>query len=188
MSLNITDRLAVGKVARIAGGLYVAYILASVLADVLGHIGLGTPQQVAQAIVTNPFSFRLGLVVAFVSAFLFLATAWGLYVLLRPVNKDLALLFLLLNAVGVAIHCASMFPLLSAMLQGGAATGMEAFSAAQLEGHRRAGAFAGRIVSIRTGREESCCTRHWVAPMIFCRQSALTGGMSPRRCASPTRP
>jgi hypothetical protein len=105
-----------------------------VLADLLGHIGLGTAQQVSQAILSNAGSFRLGLVVAFVSAFLFLLTAWGLYVLLRPVNKDLALLFLLLNAVGVAIQCASMFPLISALLQGDAASGMQAFSASQLEG------------------------------------------------------
>jgi hypothetical protein len=61
-------------------------------------------------------------------------TAWGLYVLLRPVNKNLALLFLLLNTVGVAIQCASMFPLVSAMLQGDGASHMQAFSAAQLEG------------------------------------------------------
>jgi hypothetical protein len=89
---------------------------------------------VYQAIVTNAWSFRLGLVVAFVSAFLFLMAAWGLYVLLRPVDKDLALLFLLLNAVGVAMQCASMLPLLSAMFIGGGITGMKAFSAAQLEG------------------------------------------------------
>ena len=34
--------------------------------------------------------------------------AWGLYVLLRPVNRNLALLLLLVNAVGVAIQGASM--------------------------------------------------------------------------------
>jgi hypothetical protein len=44
------------------------------------------------------------------------------------------LLFLLLNAVGVAIQCASMFPLISALLQGDAASHMQAYSAAQLEG------------------------------------------------------
>jgi hypothetical protein len=43
-----------------------------------------------------------------ISGFLFLTVAWGLYVLLRPVNKDVALLFLLLNTVGVAIQGASM--------------------------------------------------------------------------------
>jgi hypothetical protein len=131
---DITGWLAHSKIARITGGLYLTYIVVTVLADLLGHIGMGTVQQVSQAIVTNPFSFRLGLVVAFMSAFLFLLTAWGLYVLLRPVNKDLALLFLLLNTVGVAIQCASMFPLISALLQGDAASGMQAFTAAQLQG------------------------------------------------------
>ena len=42
MSPNITDHLAQDKVARITGGFYLAYILASVLATMLGHIGLGT--------------------------------------------------------------------------------------------------------------------------------------------------
>ena len=60
--------------------------------------------------------------------------AWGLYVLLRPVNKNLALLFLLLNAVGVAIQGASMLWLVSAMLQGDVTSHMQAHSAAQLEG------------------------------------------------------
>ena len=125
---------AQGRIARFAGGCYLAFILTSVLADRLGHIGLGSAQEVYQAVATDPTSFRLALVVALVSAFLFLVTAWGLYVLLRPVNKNLALLFLLLNAVGVAIQCASMLPLLSALLTGDAGSPMQAFSAAQLEG------------------------------------------------------
>jgi len=134
MSPNITDHLAQDKVARITGGFYLAYILASVLADTLGHIGRGTAEQVYQAIVTNVGSFRLSLVIALITGFLFLMAAWGLYVLLRPVNKDLALLFLLLNAVGVAIQGASMLSLVSAMLQGDGASHMQAYSAAQLEG------------------------------------------------------
>ena len=106
--------------AESTGGFYLGFVLASVLADVLGHIGLGEARQVYQAgsWPPNEGAFRLGLAIALISAFLFLMAAWGLYVLLRPVNKDLALLFLLLNAVGVAIQCASMFPLISALLQG----------------------------------------------------------------------
>jgi hypothetical protein len=134
LSPNVTDHLARDKVARITGGFYLAFILASVLADALGHIGLGDAEQVYQAIVTDVGSFRLALVIALMSAFLFLMAAWGLYVLLRPVDQHLALLFLLLNAVGVAIQCASMFPLISALLQGGGASRMQAYSAAQLEG------------------------------------------------------
>ena len=134
MSLNITDHVAQDKVARITGGLYVGFILASVLADMLGQIGFGDAQQVYQAIVTIEGSFRLSLAIALTTGFLFLMVAWGLYVLLRRVNKNLALLFLLLNAVGVAIQGASMLFLVSAMLQGDGASSMQAFSAAQLEG------------------------------------------------------
>jgi hypothetical protein len=126
--------LAQGRMARITGGVYLAYILASVLATMLGQIGFGTAPQVYQAIVTDPASFRLGLVIALISGFLFVMVAWGLYVLLRPVNRDLALLFLVLNAVGVAIQGASMLGLVSAMLQGDAANHMQAYSATQLEG------------------------------------------------------
>ena len=129
-----SDHMALDKMARITGGFYLAYILASVLATMLGQIGFGTAPQVYQAIVTNEVSFRLGLVVALTTGFLFLVTAWGLYVLLRRVNENLALLFLLLNAVGVAIQGASMLSLVSALLQGDSASSMQAFSAGQLEG------------------------------------------------------
>jgi Domain of unknown function (DUF4386) len=44
--------------------------------------------------------------------------AWGLWIILRPVNEALALLFLLLNAVGVAVQMASMLPLIAALLVG----------------------------------------------------------------------
>jgi hypothetical protein len=120
--------------ARVAGGFYIAFVLASVLAGLLGHIGMGGVDQVYQAIATDVGSFRLALVVALISAFLFLMAAWSLYVLLRRVNEQLALLFLLLNAIGVAIQCASMFPLISALLLGDDASRMQAYSAAQLEG------------------------------------------------------
>jgi len=134
MSPNTTVELAPGKVARITGGFYLTYILASVLATMLGQIGLGSAPQVYQAIVTSEGSFRLGLVIALISGFLFLMVAWGLYVLLRPVNRNLALLFLLLNAVGVATQGASLMWLISALLQGDAASQMQAYSAGQLEG------------------------------------------------------
>jgi hypothetical protein len=134
MSTNITGRIAPNAVAKIAGGCYLAFILASVLADRLAHIGLGGPQQIYQAFTANALSFRAGIAVALVSGLLFLVAAWSLYVLLRPVNRSLALLFLLLNAIGVAIQCASMFPLISAVLMGDGATHMQAFSASQLEG------------------------------------------------------
>lgn len=132
-TFEITDRVGVSGLARITGGLYLAFIVTSVLADMLGHIGLGDARQIYGAISTSEWSFRLGLVVAFVSASLFLMAAWGLYVLLRPVNQDLALLFLLLNTVGVAIQCASLLQLVSALLLVDAGGGLPTFQPAQAE-------------------------------------------------------
>ena len=134
MTPNSSLDLAPARVARITGGLYVAYIVANVLATMLGQIGMGDAPEVYQAIVTNEGSFRLALTIALVTGLLFVMVAWGLYVLLRPVNRNLALLFLVLNAVGVAIQSASLIWLMPALLQGDAASGMQAFSSGQLDG------------------------------------------------------
>ena len=134
MARGIVGVLQQNRRARVTGGFYLAFILASVLADVLGHIGIGTAEQTYQAITLHLASFRLGLVAAFVSALLFVIAAWGLYVLLRSVNDSLALLFLLLNAIGVAIQGASLLSLVSAMALAGGASHLQALPAAQVEG------------------------------------------------------
>ncbi|MBA3021719.1 DUF4386 domain-containing protein [Propionicimonas sp.] len=133
MSLVNPFNVAPKTFARSTGALYLAFIVTAVVADVLGHIGLGTAQQMADSIATDPGAFRLGLVFAYFSALLFLLTAWGLYVLLRPVNHDLALLFLLLNAVGVAIQCASQLGLVGALLTSDAAAGSIDVASAQMQ-------------------------------------------------------
>lgn len=132
-TFDITDRVGATALARITGGLYLAFIVTSVLADLLAHIGLGNAEQIYGSITTAGWSFRLGLVVAFVSSFLFLMAAWGLYVLLRTVNQDVALLFLLLNGVGVAVQCASLLQLVSAMLIVDAGAAPTTFQPAQTE-------------------------------------------------------
>ena len=62
----ISDDLIGERVARIAGGFYLAFILASVLADMLGHIGRGSAQQVYRSIVAKT---RVRSVLALVIAF-----------------------------------------------------------------------------------------------------------------------
>ena len=104
-------------VARWAGGLYLAYVLANVLASQLGHIGLSDADTLRATITGDEVLFRLGLVAAISSALLFVLTAWALYVLLRPVNEPLALLLLVLNAIGVAVQCASYLPLFAVLAQ-----------------------------------------------------------------------
>jgi hypothetical protein len=120
--------------ARWAGGLYLAYILANVLASLLGHIGLSDAQTLRATIAGNEVMFRLGLVAALSSALLFVLTAWALATLLRPVNEPLALLLLVLNAVGVAVQCASYLSLLAVLAQADSGVDVRALTGPQLDG------------------------------------------------------
>jgi hypothetical protein len=120
------------KLARITGGLYLAFVVALALADRFGF-GVVDTELAREALTTDSSQFAVGLVFGLLSAFLFVMAAWGLYVLLKPVNQDLALLFLVLNAIGVAIQVASYIPLILAMLSTDAAGFAEAFTLAQVE-------------------------------------------------------
>ena len=120
-------------VARWAGGLYLAYILANVLASRVGHIGLSDTQTLRDTITGDETMFRWGLLAALASALLFVLTAWALYTLLRPIDEPLALLLLVLNSVGVAVQCASYLPLLAVLAQADNAIDVQALSAPQLD-------------------------------------------------------
>lgn len=121
------------RLARITGGLYLAFILLLALADLFSHTGPGTAERVLESLQSGPTQFAVGLTFGMISAFTFVLAAWGLYVLLKPANSGLALLFLLLNAIGVAIQVASYFPLLFALLATDATRITTAFTFAQVE-------------------------------------------------------
>jgi hypothetical protein len=123
-----------GTVARWAGGLYLAYILANVLASLVGRIGLSDVVTLSRAISDDEARFRWGLVAALLSGLLFVLTAWALYTLLRPVDEPLALLLLVLNAVGVALQCASYLFLLAALAGNDGGVDVHGLSGPQLDG------------------------------------------------------
>lgn len=110
--------------ARTAGALYLVYIVAHIVADVMGRSGTivyGDAATTAANIAASAGLFRAGFVIDLIAAVLFLLTAWALYRLLKPVNPEVALLFLLLNLTGVAIQCVSdIFLISSALLVSGA--------------------------------------------------------------------
>jgi Domain of unknown function (DUF4386) len=110
--------------ARRAGGLYLIYIFLNIVASLLGNIGLSDAKTLQATIADDEAMFRLGLVAALGSALLFALTAWALYALLRPVDGTLALLFFVLNAVGVAVQCASYLPLLTVLAQADSSVGV----------------------------------------------------------------
>ena len=125
-------RFARRDMARWAGALYLTYILLNIIASLLGHIGLSDAKTLQATITDDETMFRFGLAAAIGSGLLFALTAWALYVLLRPVDETMALLFLILNAVGVAVQCASYLPLLTVLAQGRgstAATGLDGLAA-----------------------------------------------------------
>jgi hypothetical protein len=63
----------------------------------------------------------------------FLLAAWALYVLLKPVNKDIALLFVLLNLGGVAIWCSILLSEFATLLLLSSADYLKVFQAEQLQ-------------------------------------------------------
>ncbi len=93
--------------ARGAGLLYLAYIVTfAISAFIQGKpIVWGDAAATANGILASQEMFRLGVVAELIAALLFLLTAWALYRIFEHVDRPLALLFLLLNVVGVAIEC-----------------------------------------------------------------------------------
>ena len=124
------------KTARIAGFLYLAYFVAFFVADNGVHYTAVGPVDGA-AMVDNMIAseglFRIGFVSFILAAVLFLSSAWALYVLLKPVNKDLALLFLVLNLAGVAIKCASLLCEFAVLVLLSGADYLQVFQADQLQ-------------------------------------------------------
>ncbi len=106
------------KTARIAGFLYLLFIVTCAFAVVVQSKFIVSGDAVATAsnIMACKWLFRIGFLTELLSAVLFILSAWALYVLLKPVNKNLALLFVLLNLGGVAIECINMLNQFAALL------------------------------------------------------------------------
>ncbi len=117
-SLDGGDAISLDRTARIAGLFYLIFISTFALADYLRSqfIVMGDAAATAQNISGNELLVRLSFLTELASALFFVLAAWALYVLLRSVNKDLALLFLFLNLGGVVVECINMLNLLAALM------------------------------------------------------------------------
>jgi hypothetical protein len=87
----------------------------------------------ANNIVASEGLFRIGFMSDLLSAVFFLLSAWALYVLLKPVNENLALLFVLLILGGVAIQCINMLNQFAALLLLSGADYLKVFQADELQ-------------------------------------------------------
>jgi hypothetical protein len=126
---------SIKKNARIAGLMYLMFMAMTFLADRFACFTPGDPKAIVLKIMANEWLFRIGCISGLVSAAFFLLVAWTLYILLKPVNKNSALLFLLSNSVGAAIYCLSILNLIAGMLLLSGAGFAKQFQADQLQAH-----------------------------------------------------
>jgi hypothetical protein len=127
---------SVNKTARTAGFLYLAHFVAFFLAENGVHpsaVGSMDVVKMVSNIAAFEWLFRVGFVSFLLTAIFFFLSAWALYVLLRPVDRDLALLFMLLNLGGVAIWCAIQLGEFAVLLLQSGARYLEVFQAEQLQ-------------------------------------------------------
>lgn len=87
----------------------------------------------ARSILASEWLFRVGFMSEMVACVFFLLAAWALFVLLKPVNKSLALLFLLLNLGGVAAGCFNTLNQVAALLLLSGSNSLKVFPADQLQ-------------------------------------------------------
>jgi hypothetical protein len=103
------DGLSRDKLARWAGSAYLAYIVFGAASMILQNrqTAWGDLTLTFQHIQQGVEFFRLGFFLEIVALMFFLVAAWSYFVLLKPVEKNLALLLVLLNLGGIASECAS---------------------------------------------------------------------------------
>jgi hypothetical protein len=124
---------SIKKTARIAGFLYLLYIVTSVIANLFGRfVNVEAPVTVNNILI-HESQFRVGFVISLFSVVFLLLAAWALYVLLKPVNENVALLFLVLNLAGFAIWCFGLLNLSGSLLLVSGADYLKVFQPDQLQ-------------------------------------------------------
>jgi hypothetical protein len=109
------------------------YFVTSIIANMFGRFVFVDAQVTANQIMAHESQFRTGFVISLFSVVFFLLAAWYLYMLLKSVNKDLALLFLLLNLGGFAIWCFSLLDLFAGLLLLSGPDNLKVFQPDQLQ-------------------------------------------------------
>jgi hypothetical protein len=124
---------SINKTARMAGLFYFIYIIASIIADLFGNFVFADASATVNHIIAHESQFRIGVVISMFSQVLFILAAWYLYNLLKPVNKNIALLFLLFNLGGFAIFVYSHVNLFSSLTLLSGADYLKVFQPDQLQ-------------------------------------------------------
>jgi len=124
---------SVRKIARTAGLFYLLYVVTSVIANLFGKFVFVEAPVTVDHILTHALQFRVGFVINLFSVVFFLIAAWALYVLLKPLNKNLALLFLLFNVAGFVVWLFSSLCLFASLVILNGTEAIKAFQPDQLQ-------------------------------------------------------
>ena len=103
--------ISISRAAKTAGILYVATMATSMIAEVVCFSPLiisGDPASTAQNIMANNLQYRLGVVLMLFTALAAVPLFWGLYVILKDYNRDLALLVVFFRLTETALMCGAL--------------------------------------------------------------------------------
>ncbi|WP_310559006.1 DUF4386 domain-containing protein [Flavobacterium sp.] len=123
------------KYARIGGVLYLIIIIAGLFGQLMVREALvvsGDPTATANKIMNSEMLWRIGISVDLIMQICDLPLMLIFYLLLKPVNKNLALLTLLFNLIQTAVLVANKLNLLMALFLLGDATYLNNFNPDQL--------------------------------------------------------
>ncbi|TFH47041.1 MAG: DUF4386 domain-containing protein [ANME-2 cluster archaeon] len=132
--LNQITNLSQRKVARVAGLLYLAVIVFGVIAELVRQslIMTGNAATTSSNIMASESLFRLGFMSDLIMIICFIFLPLAFYVLLKPVNKNLASLMVIFVLVSVPIMFINMLIYFSPLLLLNGANYLTVFGADQL--------------------------------------------------------
>jgi len=131
---NTTTEAAQVRAARLAGAMFLFINAIGIFSEIIvrGSLLSGDITQVAQNIISSERLYRLSIVGDLVMFAGGLVLIWALYVLLRPVNRDLALLAVFFRIVETAVSVAATLASLIAVRLLSSAEYLKVFEADEL--------------------------------------------------------
>lgn len=134
--------------AAVTGGVAMSYVR--------GHVYVpGDAAATAEAIVSDPFRFRVAIVGALVSQLAMLFLALELYRVFAPADRPLSRVLLVSMTVGVALACANQLPNFVALLWLAPEPSLQVFSQAQRE------ALALTLLRVQNGAAQGLLEIFW---------------------------
>jgi hypothetical protein len=154
-----------GLYARIAGAAYLAIVLAAFVYGGFVESQLivpGNDAATAANILANPLRFRIGIVLVFTIYASVIVASWALFVVLRDVHENLALLALLFRLAEAIVGAATILTSFAVWYALNAEGSASAFSPDQLH------VLASRLLEVRTAGLDIVLLFIGVGATIFC--------------------